>query len=138
MVLAGCGLPPIDEEPPGNVPGIFKAYVAIFVQEAATRGQPVDPTYLTVEFATLTNRTVGICHSRPSAKTTLIRIDLKAWSEFNDAARELLMFHELGHCLLDLDHTTGRPQSVMAPTLMDPAIYWSNRTHLIDEMFYRF
>lgn len=46
-----------------------------------------------------------------------IKINRKYWSNINDEMREQLMFHELGHCVLERDHDNSHIdlQGVMCP-----------------------
>lgn len=49
--------------------------------------------------------TIGICN----LVTKTVYIDKKWWKETkNELAKEELIFHELGHCILDRDHTSAK------------------------------
>jgi hypothetical protein len=61
------------------------------------------------------------------------------WDRSDNPSRELLLYHELGHCLLHRVHKeTTRSKfvcSIMASELMDIKIYSIYRTAYLDEMF---
>lgn len=71
---------------------------------------------------------IGECSSENSG----IRIDADAWSQLDDKTRELLIWHELGHCLVGRDHDTkwisheGQriPRSIMYPHLRSIPHAW--------------
>lgn len=47
-----------------------------------------------------------------------------------------LMFHELGHCLLDLEHKETGPHGIMSPVMhADPAWIEANWSDLLKELF---
>lgn len=58
----------------------------------------------------------GTCLRR-NGRTPVITINKKAWITMTDSQREQLMFHELGHCVLNRDHCDkanyGQPMSLM-------------------------
>ena len=83
--------------------------------------------------------TNGRCSTGPGILPT-IEIDRLFWSGADDARRENLMFHELGHCLLGRAHveTTDRlgyPISVMYPYTLSSNLYAGRRTQYIAELF---
>lgn len=61
---------------------------------------------------------------------------------YSEAAREKILFHELGHCLLNKDHDNsldenGRPAKIMSHNIRDlpEYFYQQNRDHYVSELF---
>lgn len=81
----------------------------------------------------------GLCMFRSDRIT--IWLDETIWFRLDDIGREMLMFHELGHCALAIEHdrTTarnGQPKSLMYPNLFDPYWYARYREHYLNQMAY--
>lgn len=85
--------------------------------------------------------TVGLC-AHDSTNPNQIIIDANYWKRASKMRRELIVFHELGHCLLGLDHDnshddTGACMSIMRSgegTCLD--VYNAqNRVDFLDELF---
>lgn len=77
----------------------------VFFNEAHQRGRVIDPTGVTVEFGHLLPRS-GSC--RPKSYPKVVTIDSITWRAANRNVREMLLFHELGHCLLELSHDNAQ------------------------------
>lgn len=94
---------------------------------------------------------VGICQSYSKNggwyRDKVIKLDRDYWNESSKAAKEILVFHELGHCELERDHddeflTTnedGIPvlmsKSIMNSYIINETKYIENRTYYIIELF---
>ena len=52
-------------------------------------------------------KTSGICSMATNQKN-LIMINIDYWEESNVFGKEQLLFHELGHCVFNLDHDNSR------------------------------
>lgn len=109
---------------------------------------------LHVTFATLDPSIAGLCETETIVEKKLtgqtvitqtpkIRINRKYWSNdlaYDNARREMLMFHELGHCILNRDHNEevniyGHPLSIMYPSVFSHNSYISNYSMYINELF---
>lgn len=76
---------------------------------------------------------VGVCTvNDETTKSDYIQIDPNTWATFDDSTKEEVIFHEIGHCILDRNHTTavrdsvkyGRiPASIMFPSILDTNFY---------------
>ena len=82
--------------------------------------------YLITEFETIewgneNPRMIGYCYRNGDGTKRIIRINPVFWANNQDnfASKEELMYHELGHCILDRDHNDSKlidgktPASVM-------------------------
>lgn len=78
---------------------------------------------------------VGLCYNFSNH----VKIDRTYWNTSDDAAKESLIFHELGHCAMDRDHTekllsNNCPASLMHPLILS-ACYKRNKELYIKELF---
>ena len=83
------------------IPPVVQPYVDRFIEEAASRGRFIDLTEIGLEItfqATLEDTLAAFCSNGA------IVINKQYWETRNDANREAMIFHELGHCILDRDH----------------------------------
>lgn len=89
-------------------------------------------------------KTVGVCYGFKMSKLfRSIEIDEGYWNSASDCERESTIFHELGHCYLDLDHDSSviqgdyylfaRPKSLMHPYTFPQ--YCANKEEYIKELF---
>jgi len=93
---------------------------------------------------------VGVCYGFKSIDAfKSISIDLAYWKESNLPEKEELIFHELGHCVLDREHDEkqipgggflsweSRPKSIMYPYTLFYDDYTFNRAEYLKELFYK-
>jgi hypothetical protein len=87
---------------------------------------------------------VGVCITYSDGRKE-IEIDLEFWDESEDLAREEVIFHELGHCVLDRDHDETLvkpsgyfyriPNSVMYPYVFGHAHFYEEfHEHYVEEL----
>jgi hypothetical protein len=90
-------------------------------------------------------KTLGVCYGFRMPKFfRSIKIDRSYWAEATFYEKEATIYHELAHCVLDLEHTNewidgylifGRPKSLMYPYSFPQ--YESFRKEYIKELFSR-
>lgn len=103
ITLVACTEDPI---PPKvyEVPMEIQGYIDLFEQEAANRGFNINIDNLRVEFEENLNdgTAAGLCNFPINGEPPYIRLDTTSsnWQN-NPWSREILVFHELGHCILD-------------------------------------
>ena len=139
----------------------FRPYFNSFIKEANARNIKIDTTNLIIKFnnSSVKDR-CGSCtqsSKNPSQQKTIeiFTVVTTCWSIANNQAREALIFHELGHCLLDrINHKNdtfadGTPKSIMVANNTDlyiPCVYVLDedptkcnktvrRQYYIDELF---
>lgn len=84
---------------------IFEKYVQTFERESIVYGRPIDVVDLVIKFSeTLPEDVVGRCHRNFNA-APLILINITWWEYLSVDEKEILLFHELGHCILGLAHS---------------------------------
>ncbi len=109
-----------------------------FEDDAARYSLHVDTDTLTVKFVdTIGGRFVGAC--APILKE--IWLVKSYWRSASGADQESLMYHELGHCLLDRGHNDnhngpyGLPSSIMRRTGLQGDVYETYRDYYLKELF---
>jgi hypothetical protein len=109
--------------------GPFAPYARSFQVEAALHGK--SPAYdgIVMRFQGLPPPFVGYCF-----EDGVIAVDPHAWAALEEPAREALIFHELGHCVMFLKHRTDKP-AVMSPSLLSSAYYARYRSALLNDFF---
>jgi hypothetical protein len=129
--------------------GQFAPYVWRFQGEAAARGVPAPDDDITVVGLTdagmkpyrdeLGPRVIGVCE----IPAKIVDISLSYWNQASETEREMLIFHELGHCILGRPHNiqrnvfTGIPMSIMFPDMIIPLqVYQKYRSLFLNELFF--
>jgi len=82
--------------------------------------------------------TIGVCTVDESGNK-VVHIDATYWNASNDDAREMLVFHELGHCAMGRVHDVavdkyGCPLSIMYPHDFPDKCFEVNRQAYYAEM----
>jgi hypothetical protein len=122
----------------GVPPSPFQDYIDRFVDEAKKRGITISVSNLTVKFGTVYNY-CGYGEPNPPR----VSIDKKCWDSYPDIAKEILMFHELGHAILARSHDDSRLGNGDYVTLMntgDISMLYNEytpgkRMYYLDELF---
>lgn len=126
----------------------FGVYVRLFQKEAETRN-------LDLHIATLDRSlriykvdkfeqdfedagVIGLCVK--TAGQLSIYVSRRHWNSYDSQQREMLIFHELGHCALNLEHdqsldSEGVPNDLMYPVNFDSLYYYKYRKFYLDHMF---
>ena len=146
LLFSACRPEPI---PPKvyEVPPLIQPYVDLFEQEASKRGIQLDIDNLKVEFEEELNGgdAAGTCtFATEASPTPHIRLDTTSFNwKNNEYHREILVFHELGHCILDRLHkdnilSNGNIASIMRST--GEQVYGGllndfKREYYLDELF---
>lgn len=136
----------IDVIPEVQVESALQPYFDTFRDEANARGILINSAFLEIDASIENIReddVVGECWFGGHGPNE-IRIDQQFWNEASDIDREFVVFHELGHCYLDRDHTEastsdGTCLSIMASGVGDCNNRYSlsTRATYLDELFYR-
>jgi hypothetical protein len=115
----------------------FRSIVVLFSQEAVKRGVVVGKVSVLFDLEEEDAAVAGTCYT--SYLESFIRISNKHWEVLSNVEKEMLLFHELAHCLIGRMHceTTNNkiPISIMYPDIIDQKIYEANRKEYVDELF---
>ena len=88
-----------------------------------------------VKFSNLAPGLAGTCKVMEAESINVYYMEIHISNKLRDGADDFLrrtMYHELGHCLLDLDHVEGKP-SLMNSTINDS--YGASIPELIEQLF---
>ena len=118
----------------------FEDYVSRFESASQQAGHAVTVSALVIDFDDTGKVDLAQCETGNLFSTPHIRINQNRWSFLNEDQREELLFHEMGHCVLDRLHRTdrladGSPASIMFPTILQTATYQQNRDYYLQELF---
>lgn len=120
-------------------------YMKLFQLEGRNRGVEVDYTtvriYIAQDWPWLgggMRAAIGVCWFNGNRRVIIIRQDY--WDAADAASREMLMFHEIAHCALNMPHdmTTdqyGYPVSIMFPSMFPSSLYYNRRSKYLDQLF---
>lgn len=118
----------------------FEKWVDRFEQNSQIVGNPVRVSNLIIEWDEkniLPFYVAGRCSVVPQ-KPPKILINRFNWQHANEVEKEMILFHELAHCVLFRRHTqeirNGIPKSIMYPVLihwkMYDSYYWDYQAEL--------
>ncbi len=109
-----------------------------FLQEMEARG--VEPSKKLISIEIVDAEQMISIDGKPSFIEALcyegkITINKFEWDIKPDCKKEILVYHELGHCLLNKTHSEN-PNSIMYKySNLDCDYYLEHRTELLDELF---
>jgi hypothetical protein len=137
-VLMGCG------KGVGNyqVSSDFEDYVTSFTADAQTHGRAVEIHDLDIGFGD-TGGVAGKC-VQDFLQTPQIVVNQALWENLSDTSRTILIYHELGHCILERVHNPAMlndpqlgsyPASIMNPVMIDDHFYQDKKQQYLDELF---
>ena len=96
-----------------NINPEFQKYVDLFISEASKRGKIVNAQFLKVNFNPNSSQS-SLCNNAGHQ----ILINKTVWNKIDDIEKEKMIFHEMGHCILGLNHNNcilgdGSSESIM-------------------------
>lgn len=114
----------------------FEGVVQEFIYEADQRSIIIPIHTLTsITSTTLPINVNGRCHVKRSKDNTIIKADIYISVTIPKGILKGVLFHELGHCILDLRHTDIDSQGLMNPYSFSPDYYINHWTTLVDDLF---
>jgi hypothetical protein len=154
MLLTGCSKDG-DLIAVYDVPAEYQPFVDTFIYEASIRGHSIKINNLVIRNDyTMEGPHCAGCNStdirKRFQKIISINSNIRCWLTVEQ--QEVLLFHELGHCVLGRDHDNGRlpngdPRSLMHendlgvysscvyPVDNEPCDFRFKRTYYLDELF---
>lgn len=76
---------------------------------------------------------VGVCNIY-TVNGKIVRTNIIMQDMGDHLLNKALLYHELGHCVLNLDHTEQDPQTIMSPYISNSKFYKSNWDELVENM----
>lgn len=127
----------------------FNSYVDSFIESGRVRGIDIDfsDTGLSIQFGEVDDQAAAECSELGSAFDGSHRIIISEeyWNQIDDLEREVIIFHELGHCELGRIHdgqifSNGDWKSIMRGfpiSQKEPAVYFlgTRKNYYLDELF---
>lgn len=117
-------------------------YFRIFEEEAEKRNIEVDMTLVEGYVEQVSgNGVVGQC-TRREGELNRVAVDRNYWRNLSTLDKEFLVFHELGHCVLNREHIEDENKEGFCISLMGSGVgcksNYSNmtRTEYLDELFF--
>ncbi|MGK0362979.1 MAG: Zn-dependent peptidase ImmA (M78 family) [Saprospiraceae bacterium] len=98
----------------------IEVYFIRFAEEAALRGIEIDFNELNVEgyFSEISEvGVVGQCQTFSDSSKDLV-IETRYWQRIDDIEKEFLIFHELGHCVLERSHIDTQDENGFCNSIM--------------------
>lgn len=123
LILAGCGLLPSNPE----VDPAFSILYSQFLMEAVKYHRELNLNNLVMKFGPLDPALAGTCSNGPT-----VTIAEDYWHEITAWEKEILIYHELGHCLLGQAH---RANSIMSSPEINYYSYAWHRDTYVAELF---
>jgi len=129
----------------GDIDPAFKQHLQQWVKDARKYADPKYelPTISVVfadasSFKVIKRTVIGMC--LPIPNNPIVKIHKGFWNISGNEVREQLLFHELGHCLLNRWHNDeiidGEPVTLMHPFLNAAEVAYSyKREYYIKELF---
>lgn len=117
----------------------FLPYVESFIEEARARNLRISFQFtgLEVKFGIVkeSEDAIGFC----SREDFSIKVLKEAWDNLSENHKEVLIFHELGHCKMQRDHKTellsnGEVASIMWPGIQGK-FFGKRRDYYVDELY---
>jgi hypothetical protein len=132
ILLCSCG----KEQEYIRIDKEFIPYYNSFIEDGKQRNKILNPKFLIIEFGNLQPKYAGICYM-----PVRVIIDSIIWKQSTETRKKMLIYHELGHCLLyrlhddKIEERSGYPQSIMNTYLFNEAIFKYYEKDYIDELF---
>ena len=81
---------------------------------------------------------VGVCWTWSYNSGAVYKSNITVMEMDTATSIRALLYHELGHCVLGLDHTTQESKTMMSPTMHDDMYYEENWDILVKDMCNRY
>lgn len=118
ILFSSCGEDNSDLE----IDPAFTSFVEQFKEEGKSRGQNISTDNLEVLFVNQINNNVAGCgqgfSDYQNSGNLRLEIAQNCWNELNELEREHLIFHELGHIILEREHDSAKLPDGYSPKSM--------------------
>lgn len=113
----------------------FQPYVNAFVQEGHKQGRDITIDNLIITFNHI-DQHLGECNMYDHGTTGIptIYINEVQWNYYSETSRKVMIFHEMGHCVLWREHSASF-YSIMYPYLLGDSMYIYYWNDYMKELF---
>lgn len=147
FIISGCGnvIADFQQKPKKDFDLVSEATLTPYLKRFGDYYK-VKTSHIATEFTVLNNtdqHTVGLCWAYDDGARK-IQIDTDYWNNITDNGKEQLIWHELGHCALNLGHDENLitrnnfvniPESIMYPsTFGDTNFYADEKDYYFKEL----
>lgn len=132
------------ENEPKIIEEELKVYIDLFIEEAAEREVDIDLSGVNLGAYIENieeNGTLGQCISYADGSKEIV-INERNWDRLDDLEKEYVVFHELGHCVLNRSHDNTQDNSGTCQSIMqsgegqcESTYNENNRSQLLEELF---
>lgn len=136
LLLLSCARVPI--KPYRGVDRDIMPYILQFEKDYSMKLEKVSARLYDLEL--LGSNAAGICryHYRDTSLNEIF-IDRDRWRGAPDLYRKMLVYHELGHCILHRDHRNtkledGCPSSLMNSRILNISCYYKHEEYYLREL----
>ncbi len=138
FLLLGCGRAPTLEEKEE-----FTPYLNRFLAYSKQNGRDLSAS-VNVTYGNLQGKHLGVCEEA-WLQTPHVEINRAAWGASPESTKEMMLFHELGHCLLGRSHIDTKvsagpsliPSSIMGSHGVPGRLYEQFQDYYLTELFNR-
>lgn len=120
----------------GNIEPSASPFYKSFIAEADTRNMGLIKHFkVTIVLAQLPMTQLGSCRSLFGFKP-VISLNIQHWNKLDFIQKEMVVYHELAHCLLLKGHgMENQPDTLMTKSLFESDKYLLSKDKYLDELF---
>jgi len=85
----------------------LKAMIKVFLKDCIVRGVIVGKNSIKATFEVLPKGVVALSYGQNKDQEIIIKVDPKKWEKASPSKKWYILYHELGHDVLNLDHGNG-------------------------------
>jgi hypothetical protein len=138
LIIASCGSAPPPSKGNDAVGVDFKPYYNEFIDDLNLRNKRVAHSGITIRFDVMRSPiNVGECHY--SYPNHTVKINKNYWDKSSDTVKKIIIYHELGHCMLYRDHNNqlnsiNQPMSIMYSKVLYGSVFLRDELQYINEL----
>lgn len=138
LLIVSCGSSPTPSKDNNAIEADFKPYYDEFIEDLNIRNRRVSYGNIAIKFDAMRSPgNVGECHYLYPKHT--VKINKKFWDNSSDAIKKIIIYHELGHCMLYKGHNSelnsiNQPISIMHPEGLYGSVFLRDEVQYINEL----
>lgn len=138
ILLVSCGSAPPPSKDNDAVQEEFKPYYSEFIDDLNLRNRRVSYSGIAIKFDKMkSSNNVGECHYSYPKHT--VKINRTFWDVSSNTTKKIIIYHELGHCMLYKEHSEklnsiNQPVSIMYPRVLYASVFLRDELQYINEL----